>query len=126
MLKIYIAAGLDHAEYVEELGMKIEKLGHSVINSWHLTHKNQTEVSGAYQDLAEIDRANCCIFLTFSKSTQGGRYIEQGYALAIKRNGEDMRLIICGPRESCFDHLPDFEQYTEVELLNVLKPKAEV
>lgn len=128
-MKIYIAAGLGHAKYVEKLGECIEgKTNHIVINSWQLNWEKQQEgPSGAYQDLAEIDRADCCIFLTFSKSSSGGRYIEQGYALHMKRGGENMRLILFGQRENCFGEMSDFEQYvTEEALINALKSEAEV
>lgn len=123
-MKIYIAAGLSAAKHVEELGEKIERIGrHSVINSWQLTWEKQQEgPSGAYQDLAEIDRADCCIFLTYSKSSSGGRYIEQGYALAAKHSGEGVRLIICGPKENCFGEMDDFEHFiNEKEMLNAFE-----
>ncbi len=122
-MKIYIAAGLSYAKHVEELGEKIEKLGHVIINSWQLIWEKQQEGPlGAYQDLAEIDRADCCIFLTCSKSSSGGRYIEQGYALNTKRSGEDIRLIICGPKENCFGEMADFEHFiNEKEMLNVFE-----
>jgi len=113
-MKIYIAAGFDSIEQVKYIEEKLKQLNHTITSSWPEKHQG-TEEENANQDLNEIEQADCVIFLTYTTSTKGGRYIEQGYALALERSGKEKRLIICGPKENCFCHLEEFEYYPNTE-----------
>lgn len=120
-MKIYIASGFDSIVQVKYIEEELRKLNHTIVSSWH-EEQQTTKVGNAIQDLYEIGQANWIIFLTYTKSTKGGRYIEQGYALGLKRSGEDKSLIICGPRESCFDYLKDFIYYPNIdEMINAFQ-----
>lgn len=125
MYKIYIAAGMGNKAKVHFFANNLQNIGHEVISSWDYKQQETSEAN-ALKDLEEIDEADCVIFLTNTKSTEGGRYIEQGYALALKRSGKDIKLILCGPRESCFDYLSYFEKFdNEEELLNAFEREYE-
>src|SRR5260221_13260147 len=57
----------------------------------------------AAEDLADIDQADAVVLFTQAgRHFAGGRHVEAGYAL-----GKGKRLVVVGPRENVFYHLPE-------------------
>jgi nucleoside 2-deoxyribosyltransferase len=118
-MKIYLAGPLSWAWRLHPVARRLTAAGHVITSRWLY----QRPSSGARlrlaaaQDLADIDAADVVIHFTQAgKYVGGARHVEAGYAL-----GTGKRLVICGPRENLFYHLPHVDQVsTWPDLLQLL------
>jgi hypothetical protein len=62
----------------------------------------------AMEDYADLLKADCTISLmeTPRNNSRGGRHVEFGIAVALGH-----RLMVVGPRETVFHHLPEVEHF---------------
>ena len=116
-MKIYLAARLSLWPQMNQAAAFLERHGHAVTSRWQRRHALEppvprTEGSNpllarfAAEDLEDVDHADAVVLFTESgKHFAGGRHVEAGYAL-----GRGKRLIVFGPRENVFYHLPQVEQ----------------
>src|SRR5713226_6452736 len=117
-MRIYIAARYSRrAEMAAQAGI-LRAAGHEVTSRWLVEHN--VEWTGGHDpqweeislgDIEDIDSAEVVISFTHPRGTPvtgGGRHVEFGYAYA-----KGKKLIIVGPRENVFHHLPGVEFYQD-------------
>jgi nucleoside 2-deoxyribosyltransferase len=118
-MRLYLAARLSLAPVMNEATAFFERYGHVVTSRWHRRGTTEPQGAGrssllaqfAAEDLADIDSADAVVLFTEAgKHFAGGRHVEAGYAL-----GRGKRLIIFGPRENIFYHLPAVVQVIDWE-----------
>jgi len=132
-MKVYLAADFGRAAEVDALSMECVQAGVEVVSRWHRqVAPDEREASGniggpadpaaalfaAERNLTDLDSADVIVVMTTGAPARGGRHFETGYAYA---SGKPV--IIAGPLEHAFHHLPHVE-VTEVdkvaELLHAL------
>lgn len=118
MTNVYIAAKYSAKKEVEDFASYVNRLGAvKVVSTWHKSTvpekdlSDPTEAFGfqtdpvgskkyAIKDLEEIDRSDVLVFYAEDANNQppkGGRHVEFGYALAMKKT-----IIVIGERENVF------------------------
>src|SRR5271166_4676772 len=118
---LYLAARYTRKEEIREYAKKFEVAGHIVSATWfdepHDGQATMAEVGDelmrvyADRDLAEIRQANAIVFYSETEHThnrRGGRHVEFGYALGLGK-----RIIVVGPKENIFHHLPQVEHFAD-------------
>lgn len=109
----------EYAEELKQLGVEVtarwfdETVPHTVTMA-DLPDKYHEET--ALIDLYDIDRADALVLFAGTPNdyaniavgalARGGRHVELGYALAT-----DKDVIVCGPKENVFHHLPQIKQF---------------
>ena len=130
LIKIYIAAPFDQKERVRSIAADFHtKERFRVTSRWYtLAEPYPEEFICAGMDLVDIDEADVVLFLADNgPSTQGGMYVELGYALATKPG----RVIWVGEKTNVFTyvksiaHYNDFSIKTEVMIKNRIYSMAE-
>lgn len=129
-MKIYLAGSFDRRSELKKIALGIVADGHSITARWldstnaH-TGSSDDGVGGkdaqdfAVRNLIDIFGSDLVISLTHDANDppRGGRHVEFGYALALRK-----KLIVCGPRENLFHHLPQVIVVGDVEgLVDVLR-----
>ncbi len=116
-MKIYLAARLSLWPLMNQASAFLERHGHVITSRWHrrgMTEPSVPQADGpnphlaqfAAEDLEDIDQADAVVLFTQAgKHFAGGRHVEAGYALGLGK-----RLIVFGPRENVFYHLPQVAQ----------------
>jgi len=116
-VKIYIAARYDRRQEMVAVVARLVQAGHTVTSSWLAgADDDEPPLALAIWNINDLVAAECC--LSFSEApaarvpwtSRGGRHVELGYALAVGK-----RLVVVGPRENVFHHLPCVEICTTVE-----------
>ncbi len=116
-MNIYIAARYELRREVARIARQLEDHGHEVTSRW-LDGKTRgaRPAENASYDLTDIVLADCIVLFTDDPAgktpagSHGRPHVEFGYAL---RAGK--RLVIVGPRENVFHHLPTVEQFRSVK-----------
>ena len=110
MPKAYLAAKFGSREELEALSPLFRKYGIDVCARWVFGgEEGLSRAEIALLDLEDVARSDLFILWTHergSKQPGGGRFVEMGYALALKK-----RVVIVGPRENVFCDHPDVEAY---------------
>ncbi|MEM9760033.1 MAG: nucleoside 2-deoxyribosyltransferase [Pseudomonadota bacterium] len=120
-MKIYLAARFSRRHEAHALGARLQALGHTITSRWSLPDSDHVKPAGmseqaadkererfALEDVEDVRAADCCISLMEPPrgNGRGGRHVEFGIALALGH-----RMIIIGPRETVFHHLPEVEHF---------------
>lgn len=126
-MKIYIAARFSKRHEANQLANHLQDLGHEITSRWVLPGSDHVVPTGmseqaadserqrfALEDLEDVISADCCISLMEEPrgNGRGGRHIEFGIAVALHH-----RLMIVGPRETVFHHLPWVERFVSCDQL---------
>lgn len=112
-LKIYLAARYAAKTDVEQLAVKLRRLGYIITSRWHeptsvdVPYCKATKsvmTREAIIDLTDLKNSNTLIACEIfgDKGSRGARHCEFGYALA-----KNFNLIIFGHRWHCFHFLPN-------------------
>ena len=96
-------------------------MGFGVTSSWLREHANPkielTDVSPAFlrqhakNDRKDLLDSDAVVLFTVSptkRTKRGGRHTEFGMAIAVGK-----LLLVCGPRENVFHHLPEVNQFDD-------------
>lgn len=129
-MKIYIAARFSKRPEANQLARELMDVGHAITSRWvkpdsdHVTPTGLSKQAAdaerqrfALEDLEDVIACDCCVSLMEEprNNSRGGRHVEFGIAVGLKK-----KLVIIGPRETVFHHLPEVEHYDTVEdFLNV-------
>ena len=130
-MKIYIAARFDRLPEMNVHAEELRQKGHNVdcrwLNGSHQLHAGAEQLDGqagftgnskgitmmalpfALDDVEDLSAADAIILFSESPeshSKRGGRHVEFGMALALRKI-----LIIVGPRENVFHCLPEVAQF---------------
>lgn len=126
-MKIYIAARFSRRPECNELAHKLQALGHTITSRWvkpDCDHVMPTGLSRqaedserqrfAMEDLDDVKACDAIISLMEEprNNSRGGRHVEFGIAIGLSK-----MLIIVGPRETVFHHLPNVVHYDSVDHL---------
>jgi len=134
-MKVYIAARYDRLKEMNKHKTLLSNAGFTVTSRWlngtHQIHPNPEKIDKdaenvdmaarpfAEDDLEDVINSDVLIFFSEpanSHSKRGGRHVEFGIALALKK-----RIMVVGNRENVFHCLPQIEHYkTFGELLQCL------
>ncbi len=117
-MRIYIAARYGRRTDAAALGKELAAAGHEITARWLTGIHGQDDGNMsrwgefALDDVQDMDRADVLIALTEPPTDahpRGGRHVELGYAL-----GTGKRIVLIGPRENVFCHLPGIVQYPDL------------
>lgn len=126
-MKIYIAARFSRRPEAHALAKELQQLGHKITSRWvkpdsdHVTPTGLSQQAAdaererfAKEDLEDLIACDMCVSLMEEPrgNGRGGRHVEFGIAI-----GLDKRLVIVGPRETVFHHLPNVAWHPDVESL---------
>lgn len=122
MWNIYLAARYDRREEMQQVALKLEGWGHTVVSRWIDGHAcadsecTPEELAAfATEDIADIQDADCLIAFTEDPATSGyqsgGRHVELGIALG----AGEIYVDVIGPRENVFHRLPGIGRYDSIE-----------
>lgn len=115
-MKIYLASSYERREEMEANARRLKMDGHQITSVWITGLHESPEWNDeaiAVHDLDCIDSAFCVMCFTEpadSNRSRGGRHVEFGYALS-----QGKKIVVVGPRENVFYHLPDVEWFTDFE-----------
>jgi hypothetical protein len=113
--RIYIAARYGRRAQANALRVVLERIGHVVTARWVTgDHQGAEDARAALEDIQDLDAADTLVALSETGEVpgqaRGGRHVEFGYALA-----QGKRVIVLGPRENVFHHLPGVEVVANVD-----------
>ena len=131
---IYLAARYSRHEYMRAIRTSLQMKGHTVTSRWieapegkygrgSFTREQLDADPGycagvALRDLQDIAAAGMLICFTEQDGGgKGGRHAELGYALAARRYGKPIRIVVVGPREHVFQTAPGTEWYPDWDTL---------
>jgi hypothetical protein len=118
---IYLAAAYPRHPEMRRYRDQLEAMGHKITSRWIEGEeieaddgtveaiarvKPRTLERFAKTDIEDIDKATCMISFTDGTLARGGRHAEFGYALAT-----GLQLVVVGPREHVFHHMPEVEHF---------------
>jgi hypothetical protein len=140
MVRVYLSARFGRAEEVFQRGQELIQLGYDVASRWYHADADESKLTPAdwariaADDIADIERADVLVAFTeepigsgyvaaseVNGALRGGRQAELGYALARK-----LRVVVIGPRENAFHHLPGVEQFDSWDAYAATIGRAEV
>jgi hypothetical protein len=143
MVRVYLSARFGRAEEVFQRGQELIQLGYDVTSRWYHADADESKLTPAdwariaADDLADIERADVLVAFTeplrndaeqlyangawLNAQTRGGRHVETGWALA-----KGLRVVVIGPRENAFHHLPQVEQFDSWDAYAATIGRAEV
>lgn len=123
-MKVYIAAPYPMRATAIELMTKLEALGVTVTSSW-LRAEDEMNDKYARLDLADVRRADALVAMNpaaWHNTGTGGRHVELGYALALKRP-----VVLLGDPSNIFHHLDDIRRLPQhVDVADLLSALVEV
>lgn len=134
MTKVYLAARYSRRVEMQTYKKHLDALGFHVTSRWinggheidtDVPHSPATlsELRGqfALEDIEDLESADWVISFTEPNSSPrsaGGRHVEFGIALALKK-----RVLVISQKENVFHHLPTVEFFnTWAEFLDTLQP----
>lgn len=121
MAAIYIAARFSRRSEANALANELQARGHTITSRWVLPHVDHVMPTGlsaqaedaercrfATEDMQDVRACDCMVTLMEEPRSngRGGRHVEYGAALALGKG-----LVIIGPRETVFHHLPQAAQF---------------
>lgn len=101
---VYIAAPWQLQSRGVAMKARLEGLGYRVTSRW-LTAEEVNSHESARQDLDDIEAADCLLALNpaeWSEKGTGGRHVEFGYALALRKP-----ILVVGVRSNVFHYLSE-------------------
>jgi nucleoside 2-deoxyribosyltransferase len=111
---IYLSAKLERATEMMDVICDLEKLGHFVASTWiyreKLSFSTEDIKQNVLEDLRDIEICDMIIiFSNNGKPSRGGRHVELGYSLALKK-----RIVLIGERENGFHYINEkIEHYNK-------------
>jgi hypothetical protein len=114
MARIYLTARFSRQEEMRKHRETLQANGHEVTSQWlDEVLGSVSEAEAALIDLDDIDGSD--FLLAFSETSDvgyytGGRHVEFGYAL-----GRSIDIVVVGPRENVFFHMPEVKQANTLE-----------
>lgn len=124
-MQIYLAARYSRRAEMQQIARALEQLGHLVTARWVSgAHDTCEDTKSALEDLEDIHAADMLVAFTeqpgVAGRARGGRHVEYGYALA-----RGLRIVVVGPRENVFHHVPGVEVLPSVaQLIALLRREA--
>jgi len=129
-MKWYICASFTRRGECVCLAAWLKTMGHTVTSKWVYDGDDVTD-DGVWADMDDeqqadwaasnldgIDEADAIVIITEhpgSEYVRGGRHVETGYALALKRHAMLLwQVHIIGPAENCFHHIHDARRHASV------------
>ena len=120
-MKIYLASRYQNYPLMQEWSAELFYYGHDVTSRWIKgDHEITTDAKGdeerrrfAEEDIQDLMEADVIIFHSdpfFFRSGRGGRHVEFGMALALKK-----KIVLIGERENVFHWLPNVLIYQSFE-----------
>lgn len=122
MARIYVAASFHGIERIRDEVDSLEERGHDVLGVWHQPNDpieaiwdgnfgGRIAQALALRDLHGIETCDLMVIDTLDPSSTGGRNVELGYALALKK-----RIILIGPPTTVFfalirESYPSWEEF---------------
>ena len=126
-MKIYIASFYDTRDRLRPICGLLEEMGHQVTSRWIFLQENDKTVneedlaSYAQRDIDDIVIADMIICDTIDETPRGGREVELGYAMAIKK-----KAVTVGPKRNVFHRLiPNFRDWPSLLLVLTREAKKE-
>lgn len=125
MTAFYIAARFSRRPEANALANKLQALGHTITSRWvrpEVDHVMPTGLSAqaedaercrfATEDCDDVIACDCMVSLMEEPRSngRGGRHVEFGMALGLGK-----KLVIIGPRETVFHHLPNVSAYATAD-----------
>lgn len=117
-MKIYIAAPYPTRDDATALMHKLESQGYVVTSRW-LKAPDELNHDGAQKDLDDVEAADVLVALNdepWHNAGTGGRHVEFGYALALKKT-----IVLVGNRSNIFHHLRDVRVVERPMLTTILR-----
>lgn len=123
-MKIYLASRYSRNEEMRGCRDVLQALGHTVTSRWIDLHPDVVgDFSSSFgpeelnaqpekcaplgqHDIDDLAAADWVVNFTCGTGGKGGRHVEFGYALALRK-----RVFVVGPRENVFHALPQVERY---------------
>lgn len=124
--RVYLAAWTRRAAEMRLYASSLFRpRGLEVVSRWHNEENfaNNAEVAAgerearrqAMRDLGDIDASTA--LLMFTEGGKGGRHVELGYALGLRRRGQAIDIAVCGDRENVFHALAQIRHFPTVGAL---------
>ncbi len=124
---VYFAARFSRRTELRLYAEELKTAGFQITSDWIYDLEPEAPWEIAVKGKADFDRSDALIAFTepqrMKNGTRGGRHVEPGIALALKK-----RVIIVGPRENVFCHLPQVSRIPECDAARVgtlLKTKVD-
>lgn len=123
-MMVYIAARFSRRPAAHALAKALQYRGHTITSRWVMPDADHVLPAGLSAQAADAERARfaredvddmwaadtCVSLMEEPRSNgRGGRHVEFGFLLA-----RGARMVIIGPRETVFHHLPNVEHYVSV------------
>jgi nucleoside 2-deoxyribosyltransferase len=122
-MSFYLAAQFSWKEDIAAKKRQLEGLGYTVTSTWTdeeaAANCSLKDFTGDYheamadRDLREIEAADVLVAFSVDPDTltrRGGRHVEFGYAM-----GKGKSVIVVGPKENIFHHLPNVRRFVNWE-----------
>ena len=121
-MKFYLAARYSRRQEMRALALILAHEGHLVTSRWiNGSHEMDGQTNDlvlsryAIEDLADVNCADALVLFTEFPEAEGrkrgGRFVEFGYAA-----GRNKMIVIVGPTENVFCHLPGVLRFDHVDL----------
>ena len=136
-MKIYIAARFSKRPEANALAQELKEMGHVITSRWVKPDSDHVAPTGlsqqaadserqrfAVEDLEDVIACDCCVSLMEEprNNSRGGRHVEFGIAVGLNK-----ALVVIGPRETVFHHLPNVQHYETVsDFLDVVQGYAQI
>lgn len=125
-MRIYLCSRYSQYDEMRRLRTELESRGHSITSSWidiggksftleELENEPGRCAERAQRDFDDVEASDCLIFVS-SQGGKGGRHVEYGIALALRK-----RVIILGHRENIFHSLTHETAQTYEELFALIQ-----
>lgn len=116
-MNFYIAARFSRRHEANSIANFLQEMGHTITSRWALPGSNHIMPAGMSAQASDAERTRfatedcedvraCDVVVSLMEEPRsngrGGRHVEFGYALGLGK-----KLMIIGPRETVFHHLPD-------------------
>lgn len=118
-MRVYIAAPYPERVYAQQVMADLESRGDFEVTSTWLRHEDKLEDTFARLDLADVARADVLVALNppeYANSGTGGRHVEFGYALALRKP-----IVMVGAQSNIFHFLDDLYFVALPDLVSTLR-----
>ena len=110
-MRIYLCGSYDRREEFDDYAAGLTILGHEVTARWLEGNEDLAPERQAQMDITDLLLADCLVTFTYKEGegpSRGGRHVEFGIAWYANK-----RMIVVGPRENIFHHLPEVECFAD-------------
>lgn len=119
-MSIYLASAFDRGPELLGYAGELKDAGFTITADWIYGLEPDEDWEIALKDKADVERSDVLIAFTESEETprasRGGRHVELGIALAL-----DKRVLVIGPRENVFCHLPQVAHLPEWDAVRAIR-----